>query len=1057
MSSSLVSSYTPPPPEKLSEATRSALKSIDYPVAATPLPPSPSTTLSTSTSPSSSSSSTIQGIAVNTPQIRYCYFISASSAAPPTRPTSSQKPVYLIPHVQEPMDVSPNCTQPRPRPLKDTPTTPFILGPNPPQIQLGFLEDEPLPPPASSLDSTHSHTLKSTDVVLVERKDSGYGGSVSRSSSLAAFSRGIRKVFWRNSQRDGAVETYVVTDRPVIDLDIDCGIPQDVLDHEDWAQDLAQRLTLASTPDAVTAWLGQLPTESSSHISESELALDHSDDTFTIILNEPEDTESSDIMYDVVEEEMLFVVPQSFGVDTSSALPLSKSESSLILNQQEVFTVSSSNLASAQAHTHSEKTLRKVLSAEQLNKPQPPLPLEVLENKPVPSIPARSKSTLGSSTSPLNSIAKRLSAAAEASFRKDSARGAPVSRQRPNLHDVFAESAANSVLPTSGRQSREGRTSCESIEELVDEPVIGMHSSLVTSPEEVEGSHYLGTKPFSKRSNRFFKSLAALTASEMKHKQQNEVRPFSEILLSNSDLSPEEITAEIATASRSFSLRLSTGQHAVHQWERPSSLCTSESALAQDKERTSTYPLVPPKPLFYNKGDGSSASSLGDVSSCGSVDSSVVDSSDEWDGLTRMGQHAKEQNARYNFNLKGLQELLYQADPSRGRFTPTHSANTSTGSLSLHSVPSSPITSSRKESKPAKGLSKKDDYMSHRMSAISPNILPVVGKVKPRVKSCLSMTYGGGELEVVKHAKFDTPEAVARNKEIRKFISQEIYTTELNFLQYLHTIKEVFVEPLFRSLESDKPFIPRSNPLYQLLAHISDLITVSSQIAQRLEDCVRNEVWSDETSLVGTIFLDAKEPLSIFLKYGQSYGKGMKALRTLMKSKRTSIATNPMLATAVVPSGSLHLPPASSHMGKRRSLPSIFVLNAAPSAASPLSTHAESSWSGSSSGSGRIRSDNGKLDSKPRSSHGLLTGEPSEYDRFLLNCAGDKETTSRFSLADLLILPIQRVTRYCLLLKDLKKHTDVEHQDYVCIVHALEQVHTLALATNNVQPSSMRS
>ena len=82
--------------------------------------------------------------------------------------------------------------------------------------------------------------------------------------------------------------------------------------------------------------------------------------------------------------------------------------------------------------------------------------------------------------------------------------------------------------------------------------------------------------------------------------------------------------------------------------------------------------------------------------------------------------------------------------------------------------------------------------------------------------------------------------------------------------------------------------------------------------------------------------------------------------------------------------------------------------------------------------------------------------DSSEYETFLRNCAGGKETTSRFSLADLMILPIQRVTRYCLLLKDLKRHTDVEHPDYVCLVHALEQLHTLALATNNVQPSSMR-
>jgi hypothetical protein len=125
----------------------------------------------------------------------------------------------------------------------------------------------------------------------------------------------------------------------------------------------------------------------------------------------------------------------------------------------------------------------------------------------------------------------------------------------------------------------------------------------------------------------------------------------------------------------------------------------------------------------------------------------------------------------------------------------------------------------------------------------------------------------------------------------------------------------------------------------------------------------------------------------------------------------------------------------------------------------------ESTWSTVSNGSTNstaltTSSSKAKEGAKPRSSHGMMaTGasrESVEYDAFIRNCVGGKETTSRFSLADLLILPIQRVTRYCLLLKDLKRHTAVEHPDYVCIVHALEQLHTLALATNNVQPSSLR-
>ncbi|KAI7817356.1 Dbl homology domain-containing protein [Gamsiella multidivaricata] len=210
--------------------------------------------------------------------------------------------------------------------------------------------------------------------------------------------------------------------------------------------------------------------------------------------------------------------------------------------------------------------------------------------------------------------------------------------------------------------------------------------------------------------------------------------------------------------------------------------------------------------------------------------------------------------------------------------------------------------------------------------------------------------------------------------------------------------------------------------------------------------------------MIGTIFLDVKDSLSIFLKYGQSYGKGMKALRTLMKSKRTSISAAPFFSPVISPTDISSKAPMAGgpRMDKRRSLPAIFSLNSAPGA--PSSALLESTGSKSNTGSDQANVGKSNTGYTSRSNHGTLTtiGEFSEYQHFLRNCVGGKETTSRFSLTDLLILPIQRVTRYCLLLKDLKKHTDVEHQDYICIVHALEQLHTLALATNNVQPLSMR-
>ncbi|KAF9551627.1 hypothetical protein EC957_006520 [Mortierella hygrophila] len=937
------------------------------------------------------------------------------------------------------MDASPNCTQPRSRPSRDPAPSAFVLGPHPPQIQLQFLENEPLPPPSSSEPilsiDTPTHHKELSDVVLVERKDSGYGGSVSRSSSLAAFGRGIRKVFWRTSSK-GSVESIVVTEAPVLD----CDIPQDVLDHEGWAQDLAQRLSLASGPEAVTNWLGQLPVDG---ITADEM----SSDGVLNVLNLPEGSASAESLQEMIEE-FIFMAP---GPVNASAAP---TPTIALLDDFNVFTVlppSASSTPPPPAPV--EKTLRPVLSIEQLNKPQPPLPAVSFDHKPVPATPTQALRTSNGS-SPLSTLARKFTQAADLGFGKNasgSRQSTLSSRQRNSVQQHFQHAASEATLSQPTRTSRDRRLSGNNIETLMDERPVSP-SALVMSPDvedEVEGDSYVTAKPNSKTS-RFFKSLTASSVAELK-KRQNEVRPLSEVLLSDSNLSPEEISAEIVTASRSSSLRSTPMRRPIPKWDE---------TTHEERGHSDSFSLAPPVPLFY-KSTASSASSLGETSSCGSVESSA----DEWEGPSQMTKHALEQNARYNADLKGLQDMLYQGS-ARPQSTPAHSANTSTGSLVLPSVFAVP---SRKDTKAAKGISKKDDYMSHRMSACSPKLLPVPDKNKSRPKSRLSMTYGGGELEIVKHAKFDTPEAIARNKEIRKFISQEIYTTELNYVQYLRTIQEIFVDPLFRSLESDKPFIPRANPLYQLLAHISTLSDVASQIAQSLEVCVRDEVWSDELSMVGTIFLDIKEPLSIFLKYGQSYGKGMKALRTLMKSKRATISiTNASVAssTANTPvstlsSGSNTLAvPGGPRLDKRRSLPSIFALNGTTAHQSLMG----SSWSTASNGSTNsttpTTSSNFKDGAKPRSSHGMMaagaSAESAEYDAFIRNCVGGKETTSRFSLADLLILPIQRVTRYCLLLKDLKRHTAVEHPDYVCLVHALEQLHTLALATNNVQPSSLR-
>ncbi|KAF9210833.1 Rho guanine nucleotide exchange factor (GEF) 17 [Podila verticillata] len=1012
MSAFVSCSYTPPPPSAqgksgstLSNTSSSSTSTLKPSLPSIPLPPTSK-----------------DGSVTTQPQIRYCYFISAasSSTSRSRNPSLSRDPIYLNPSDAD--TTSPNGPQPRTRTIKDTPST-FVLGPHPPQIQLQFLEDEPLPPSTSSFPSDPSDpytsdpsdpsdpsassqdtSLRLTSEVMVERKDSGYGGSVSRSSSLAAFGRGIRKVFWRTSAK-GSVESVIVSEAPVLD----CDIPQDVLDHEGWAQDLAQRLSLASGPD-VSTWLGQLPSEA---MIEEFTAVDGELSSDALALAAAMGNSFSTLsIQNLVEEELVFSIPNlSFLPTVVPPTPPPPKTSHLPERP------TSPNVERPSTPVQG---LRPSFSMEALNKPQPPLPKAALS----PS-PKRSKESGTSSLTSLSSLARKMTVV-DLGFL----RGSKNPQERPRLQDLFDPSS----------KERDQRLSIQSVENLVDEP-----SELMMSPEELEAPSYLQVKS-PKRSTNFFKSRSGF--SENKAQRVNEERPPSEVLLSNSNLSPEEFTREIALASRSTSLRSPVMRKRIPLWQQDTD--NTNISTNNNVNGSSDVALAPPEPLFYNKGVSSSSSSLADSSTCGSLDSFAIDSSaDEWEGLGRLGRQNKEQNSRYSTDLRELQSLLFSAQAGSGTHPQSyyaHSANTSTGSLTA-SVPSMSSSPNRQDSKPKQA--KKEDYMSHRMSGLSPKLQPKLqlpGKTKPRSKSRLSMTYGGGELEVVRQAKFDTPEAIARNKEIRKFISQEIYTTELNYLQYLKTIQEVFVVPLERSMETEKPFIPRSNALFHLLAHVSELIEVSSQVVKCLEDCVRDEVWSDNDSLVGMIFLDVKEPLSIFLMYGQSYVKGMKALRTLLKSKR---ATTSVYIPTMSPTAAPTLIPGGPRMDKRRSLPSVFSLNMTPSMpTSPLD--------GTTNSSGNTV-ESKRMSSKPHSSHGLQVRESTDYDRFIHNCIGGKETTSRFSLADLLILPIQRVTRYCLLLKDLKRHTDVGHADYVGLVHALEQLHTLAMATNDVQPSSLRS
>lgn len=72
------------------------------------------------------------------------------------------------------------------------------------------------------------------------------------------------------------------------------------------------------------------------------------------------------------------------------------------------------------------------------------------------------------------------------------------------------------------------------------------------------------------------------------------------------------------------------------------------------------------------------------------------------------------------------------------------------------------------------------------------------------------------------------------------------------------------------------------------------------------------------------------------------------------------------------------------------------------------------------------------------------------YRKFIQESLRKKET-NRLGLSDYMVIPIQRVTRYCMLLKDLKKHTKESNCDYMDLCSAIDTMERLAKKCNDSQ------
>ena len=76
----------------------------------------------------------------------------------------------------------------------------------------------------------------------------------------------------------------------------------------------------------------------------------------------------------------------------------------------------------------------------------------------------------------------------------------------------------------------------------------------------------------------------------------------------------------------------------------------------------------------------------------------------------------------------------------------------------------------------------------------------------------------------------------------------------------------------------------------------------------------------------------------------------------------------------------------------------------------------------------------------------------SSFVKFLESAS--KEHRGKLTLDALLIMPVQRIPRYELLLKELIKHTPINHPDHDLLINSQSLVHELALTINRMEKES---
>ncbi|CAO3686634.1 unnamed protein product [Umbelopsis ramanniana] len=108
-----------------------------------------------------------------------------------------------------------------------------------------------------------------------------------------------------------------------------------------------------------------------------------------------------------------------------------------------------------------------------------------------------------------------------------------------------------------------------------------------------------------------------------------------------------------------------------------------------------------------------------------------------------------------------------------------------------------------------------------------------------------------------------------RTQQIRRFIIQEIYTTEQTYLDHLNIIKTMFMDPFIAAATQTSRPLVNPNDISTIFAYIPNIIEVSNVLAYRFESVAKS--WHEQSSLVGAVFNQMENDFEVYIRYAVNF------------------------------------------------------------------------------------------------------------------------------------------------------------------------------------------